>query len=177
MKGASRSSRTCGGMRWTLMSRRTSVADAYGEVVWSSRRGAGVKLPGVHAFGDDGGKRAVLRGEHDISRKAIAQGMPECSGCSCMLVCLLLAHNCTRDRGCSKHPAFPAPSLRGKVQANLGLCQSREREIVFTRHHPRRRVIQYSRDSIDKTEKPRRTGSPAFAGDDGVNRRRPTSEP
>ena len=28
----------------------------------------------------------------------------------CMLVCALLAHYCTRDRGCSKHPAFPAPS-------------------------------------------------------------------
>jgi len=28
--------------------------------------------------GRDGGKRAVLRGEHDISRKAIAQGMSGC---------------------------------------------------------------------------------------------------
>jgi hypothetical protein len=51
-----------------------------------------------------------LRGEHGISRKTTAQGMPECSGCSCMLVCAFLAHYCTRDRGCSKHPAFPAPS-------------------------------------------------------------------
>src|SRR6267154_4687702 len=29
-----------------------------------------------------------------------------------------------------------------------------------------RRTIQYSRDAYDRTEKPRRTGSPAFAGDD-----------
>ena len=29
-------------------------------------------------FGGDGGKRAVHRGEHAISRKTIAQGMPEC---------------------------------------------------------------------------------------------------
>ena len=51
-----------------------------------------------------------LRGEHGISRKTTAQGMPECSGCSCMLVCASLRIYCTRDRGCSKHPAFPAPS-------------------------------------------------------------------
>ena len=55
-----------------------------------------------------------LRGERGISRKTIAQGMPECSDCTCMLVCALLAHFCTRDRGCSKHPAFPAPSSFGR---------------------------------------------------------------
>src|SRR5207302_6431497 len=61
-------------------------------------------------------KRIRRRGEHGISRKAIAQGMPECSGCTCMLVCALPRAHCTRDRGCSKHPAFPAPSvLREKV--------------------------------------------------------------
>src|SRR5262245_2779977 len=30
---------------------------------------------------DNGGKRAVLREEHEVSRKAIAQGRPECSRC------------------------------------------------------------------------------------------------
>ena len=30
------------------------------------------------AFADDGGKRAVHRGEHEVSRKATAQGRPEC---------------------------------------------------------------------------------------------------
>jgi hypothetical protein len=29
-------------------------------------------------------------------------------------------------------------------------------------------AIQYSRDANDRTEKPRRTGSPAFAGDDSI---------
>src|SRR2546430_3347155 len=38
------SSRTCGEMRWTRKPRLTSVVIAYGEVVWSWRRGAGVKL-------------------------------------------------------------------------------------------------------------------------------------
>src|SRR3954463_2558783 len=40
---------------------------------------------------DDGGKRAVLREEHEVSRKAIAQGRPECSRCpvcSCACFCL-----------------------------------------------------------------------------------------
>jgi hypothetical protein len=35
MRGALRTSRTRGGMRWTRMLRRTSAADAYGESVWS----------------------------------------------------------------------------------------------------------------------------------------------
>jgi hypothetical protein len=52
-----------------------------------------------------------LRGERGISRKPIAQGMPGCSGCTCMLVCASPSAICTRDRGCSKHPAFPAPSF------------------------------------------------------------------
>ena len=50
------------------------------------------------------------REEREVSRKAIAQGMPECSDCTCMLVCAFPCASCTRDRGCSVHPAFPAPS-------------------------------------------------------------------
>ena len=38
----------------------------------------------------DGGKRAVHRGEHEVSRKAIVQGRPECFRRTCMLVCRLL---------------------------------------------------------------------------------------
>jgi hypothetical protein len=38
-------------------------------------------------------------------------------------------------------------------------------------HHPRRRVIQYSRDANDGTERPRRTGYSAFAEYDGCGRR------
>ena len=52
------------------------------------------------------------RGEHEVSRKAVAQGMSECSPLPCMLVCNFLAQASTRDRGCSAHPAFPAPSLQ-----------------------------------------------------------------
>src|SRR6185369_10669364 len=66
-------------------------------------------------LGGDGGKRAVRRGEHEVSRKATAQERPGCSACTCMLVCASSVRNCTRDRGCSVHPVFPAPSsLRGR---------------------------------------------------------------
>jgi hypothetical protein len=41
----------------------------------------------------------------------------------CMLVCIFFSANRTRDRGCSKHPVFPAPSEQeeGKEDAKLGL--------------------------------------------------------
>jgi len=50
------------------------------------------------------------QGEHDISRKTIAQGRPDCLRFTCMLVCAFPVHHCARDRGCSAHPVFPAPS-------------------------------------------------------------------
>src|SRR5215217_9090573 len=97
--------------------------------VWFGRRGAGVKLA-IRSAGD-GGKRAVLREEHEVSRKAIAQGRPECFPLPCMLVCRFVSANRTRDRGCSKHPVFPAPSVfeeGGKFLASLGRNAPRDRE-------------------------------------------------
>ena len=45
---------------------RTSEREAYGEVVWFGRRGAGVKSGrGESLFRDDGGKKAVLREERE----------------------------------------------------------------------------------------------------------------
>ncbi len=43
-------------MRWTLAALQTNGATADGEVVWSWRPDAGVKLAGVSA--NDGGKKA-----------------------------------------------------------------------------------------------------------------------
>ena len=53
---------------------------------WSVRRSRVVLAPRwwrqvpekLTLLGDDGGKKPVHRGELDISRKAIAQGRPEC---------------------------------------------------------------------------------------------------
>ena len=110
MRGALRTSRTRGEMRWTWKARETHAPDAYGEVAWFGRRGAGAKLA-IRSAGD-GGKRAVLREEREVSRKATAQGRPGCSACTCMLVCAFAMCTGTRDRGCSKHPVFPAPSIQ-----------------------------------------------------------------
>ena len=80
-------------------------------------------------------KRIRLRGERGISRQTIAQGMPECSGCTCMLVCALLCIHCTRDRGCSKHPAFPAPSFQEGRNSSKprAPCAARRRDHVYER--------------------------------------------
>src|ERR1700741_3626375 len=45
-----------------------------------------------------------------------------------MLVCILFCANRTRDRGCSAHPVFPAPSVfeSGKFPAKLGRIAPRE---------------------------------------------------
>src|SRR2546430_2394167 len=53
-----------------------------------------------------------------------------------MLVCAYNAQFGTRDRGCSAHPAFPAPSIfEGGKEFCITRAKSR-REIVFTCHRP-----------------------------------------
>ena len=56
-----------------------------------------------------------LRGEHGISRKPIAQGMPGCSGCTCMLVCAsssAILHTRPRVLAGTRHSLRPL-SLEG----------------------------------------------------------------
>src|ERR1700737_4487882 len=52
-----------------------------------------------------------------------------------MLVCAFLCAACTRDRGCSAHPAFPAPSSlsEGIRLQNLGRFAPRDRGHVDNR--------------------------------------------
>jgi hypothetical protein len=73
-RGAYASSRTWGGMRWTLWRRKTSGAIADGEIVWSWRPDAGAKFSRKRFRESDGGKRARSPGRSRISRKTIAQG-------------------------------------------------------------------------------------------------------
>src|ERR1700741_4232908 len=47
-----------------------------------------------------------------------------------MLVCAFFCAHCTRDRGCSVHPAFPAPSLGENVYAKLGRSAPREGRLM-----------------------------------------------
>ena len=70
---------------------------------------------------------------------------------TCMLVCAKCATFGTRDRGCSVHPAFPAPSFsrRGKEFAKLGRNAPREWDahlpVVPAKagtHTPRRKLFE-----------------------------------
>src|SRR6187399_2413816 len=119
-------------MRWTLMARQTCAPDAYGEVVWFGRRGAGVKRA-IRSAGD-GGKTAVLREEHEVSRKAIAQGRPECSRCPVCSCALLFAQIARETAGAASTRSSLRPLFRrgANEDANLGRSTSRDREAVST---------------------------------------------
>src|SRR5215203_4558330 len=90
------------------LARQARTHAAYGEVVWSWRRDRGVYPARLVAGLATVTKNAAHRGEHEVSRKAIAWGKPGCLGCTCLIRvrCLLF---CTRCCGRSQRPAFPAP--------------------------------------------------------------------
>jgi hypothetical protein len=112
---------------------------------------AGVKLPVAnliqpdrlsHQAGSDGGKRNSSPG------RARHKPSSHCAGNAGVLRLYLYARvrtslcHCTRDRGCSKHPAFPAPSrLRDKVQTKpRAQCAARTRNCI-NRHCERSEAI------------------------------------
>src|SRR5882724_1136816 len=70
------------------------------------------------------------RGEHEVSRKTIARGMPGDFRCTCGDYTRVLS-TCTRGCGCIGHPAFPAPSdlqKAGNSGQNFGRVAPRDRE-------------------------------------------------
>src|SRR5882757_9284163 len=96
-EGRRPSSRTLGGERWTLKlsldERGRGVRQR--RVVPTPRRWRPCTWETFDFPGRDGGKSAVLRGDHVISRKAIAQGRPgvlRCPVCSCAFVLVHVAH-------------------------------------------------------------------------------------
>src|SRR6266516_6474366 len=100
--------------------RKTYAPEAYGEVVWFGRRGAGVKRA-MRSAGD-GGNKAVLREEHEVSRKAIAQGRPECSRCpvcSCATCYAQIARE-TAGAASTRSSLRPLNKRAGSYPANLG---------------------------------------------------------
>ena len=112
-------------VRWDAVdvrSRLTSAAYAYGEIVWVRRPGAGVKFGGSESFQRRWWQQSRSPGRPRISRKAIAQGRPECSPLNLYargqhIFCATRL----RDRGCSAHPVFPAPSLFQRARRNAKL--------------------------------------------------------
>src|SRR5437667_2193664 len=96
-------------------------ARAYGEVVWSWRRDAGAKLAGSVPPATVT-TSPLHRGEHEVSRKAIAQGMSECFRCpvcSCAPFLRTLAHE-TAGAARTRHSLRPRFSREAKNFARLG---------------------------------------------------------
>jgi len=98
---------------------------------------AGVKLMEIvgpdRAFGQSSIHRRRrpegirLRGERGISRKTTAQGRPGVPAHLRSAVCIL-AHDC----GCHGHPAFPAPSVFGRANADRITSGAPRREIALS---------------------------------------------
>ena len=118
---------------WDCGGRSCSADDwtrAYGEVVWSWRRYAGVKFAGsLRLLTDDGDNKALSPGRSRISRKAIAQGMSVCSPLTCMLVCAFLhAQMHTRPR-VQRAPGIPCALYFGRGATKLDSSGKSCREI------------------------------------------------
>jgi hypothetical protein len=121
MRGVSRSSRTLG--------RRSGGRDDVAGRAATSRttKPCGPGLPTLRPSRAKPRLRAAMgarkpgpQGERVISRKAIAQGRPDCSVLTCgSFPVLFIMHG---GRGCGGHPAFPAPSAfrRDRCLARLG---------------------------------------------------------
>jgi hypothetical protein len=101
-----------------------------------------------------GPKSPVPRGEHGVSRKAIAQGKPGCAGCTCSPCPCASAHGmpvCSgaRDLRVPPAPGFPCALWLPEGHEFLKTRANRSREnaqVCLTRcHRPRRRAIQYPR--------------------------------
>jgi hypothetical protein len=62
-------------------------------------------------------------------------------------VCVLLYPFCTRDRGCSAHPAFPAPSKGREIKSKTSGASRREGEGVYRIRGPSLRGAQATKQS------------------------------
>ena len=100
-RGVSRSSRTRGGMRWTLTALLTRAPDSGRKrrVVLAPRRWCQVR--GRRLSRVTVAKEPEHRGEHAIIRKTIVWGMPGVTGVTCMLVCAFYSILHTRPWGAS----------------------------------------------------------------------------
>ena len=66
----------------------------------------------------------------------------------CMLVCSFACANRTRDRGCSKHPVFPAPSISKRAKRS---CKPRALLAARMRSHTLNEVKGVNRAVYDVT--------------------------
>ena len=97
-------------------------------VVLTPRRWRQV-LKKLTLLASDGGKKAVHRGDHDISRKAIAQGRPDALRWTCMLVCVFFAQLHTRPR-VQRAPGLPCALFQGGREVSWQTSGVSRREIA-----------------------------------------------
>src|SRR5258705_8778317 len=88
-------------------------------------------------------------GEHEVSRKAVAQGRPECSRCpvcSCAFLFAQIARE-TAGAASTRSSLPPLISRTADEDATLGTNAPRDRRLTLHFHPPQNRTIQYSIDS------------------------------
>src|SRR6185436_5490747 len=116
-------------MRWTRTAQLTRAPEADGKGVWSRHPDAGVKL--ALRSVSDGGKRARSPGRARYKPvETTAQGRPGVLRWTCMLVCAFsckLAHE-TAGAARTRSSLRPLIGGQGKLMANLGCSQPRDRE-------------------------------------------------
>src|SRR5439155_21624751 len=125
-------------MRWTLLFRR-----AFGAWTNEQRRTAKSCGPGAATLASSlrsdlqvtVAKEPAHRGEHEVSRKATAQGMSDCLRspvCSCAPFLHSLAHE-TAGAARIRHSLRPRFSREATSMHNSGEIASRERGRIFSR--------------------------------------------
>ena len=79
------------------------------------------------------------REEHEVSRKTIAQGMPECLRFTCMLVCVFLCASWHTRPRVQRAPGIPCSLCfwrEGEISRTRMQVASRDCGPIFSRHHP-----------------------------------------
>ena len=139
-EGRRPSSRTLGGLRWTLVCAETTawISVRQNRVVLAPVAGVKLSEKRKRERQRRSQPRTRLRGEHGISRKAIAQGRPgvhRCPVCSCALCFVQTAHG-TAGAARTRSSLRPLLSRARKLPAKLGRNASREGELTFSCHRP-----------------------------------------
>ena len=109
---------------------RTAKSCGSGAAVLALSSGEATLLAG------DGGKRAVLREEHEVSRKAIAQGRPECFLLPCMLVCPFVLRKSHARPRVQQAPGLPCALYfeEGRTKMQTSGAMRREKAKLYPRH-------------------------------------------
>jgi hypothetical protein len=152
--------------------KRTAKPSGPGARGWRQVGGDGSNPTGSRSIANSPAmeaRRIRLQGEPGISRQPTAQGTPECSDCTCMLVCVFFAHCLHTRPRVQQAPGVSCALLtwakrigtpRAKRAAGMRRCvhsssSAKADDPVFQRRQR-------------SNERPRRTGYPASAGYDRV---------